>query len=310
MLAYVHDLSPFVLQLGDGFGVRWYGLAYAAAFVCGFFLYRWLARKGYADLPPAQVGDFILLWVVLGTVIGGRLGYVLFYGLPSFLAKPWTVLFVWEGGMSAHGGMLGLVVATWLYSRRYGVSWLNLGDNLVVVAPIGLFFGRCANFINGELYGRIATIPWGVRFPKELYDDPALRSRVLMEAGDRFGQPVSVEWLIASVTSVPGVREIFESLLPLRHPSQLYQAGAEGLLLFLILFFLRTRVRLPNGVLTGLFFLGYSVFRIAAEFFREPDAPLQWGLTQGQFLSVFLALLGVAFVMGGIRKPSYPKARA
>ena len=136
----------------------------------GFLLYRWLAKRGFVDLPPAKVGDFILGTAIFGVMLGGRLGYVLFYK-PEMLREPLSILRVWEGGMSSHGGMLGILVFALYYARRHKLSWTNLGDNLVVAAPIGLLFGRCANFINGELYGRATNVAWAMQFPKELFDN-------------------------------------------------------------------------------------------------------------------------------------------
>lgn len=309
---YLHDWSPFLIQFGDGFGLRWYGLAYVVAFLAGYGLYRELARRGYADLPVERVGDFMTWWVVLGTLIGGRLGYMVFYQWSEFLARPWTVFQVWEGGMSAHGGMLGLIVATWLYARRQRISWLNLGDNLVVVAPLGLFFGRLANFINGELFGRATTVPWAVLFPKELYDAPAVYGRVrealLLQLPP--GAPLpSLDQIIAQAGTSPLLQEILPQILTPRHPSQLYQAFGEGLLLFVLLWLARTRLTLPNGTLTGFFFIGYGILRSVGELFREPDAPLTWILTRGQFLSVFAVVVGVVFCVVAWHQKTYPLHR-
>ncbi len=297
---YLHDLNPFLIQFGEGFGLRWYGLAYVAAFLAGYWLYRVLCRRGYAKLPENQVGDFMTWWVVLGTLIGGRLGYMLFYQWPSFLADPWSVFRVWEGGMSAHGGMLGLVIATWLYSRKYHISWLNLGDNLVVVAPLGIFFGRLANFINGELFGRATKVPWAVQFPKELSDSPLLAAQAQAELARQLPPPLAslpLEEILHRAGQSPIVREVLQSILTPRHPSQIYQALAEGLFLFAFLWLARTRWRLPDGSLTGLFFIGYGILRSFGELFREPDAPLTGFFTRGQFLSLFAILLGLAFLL-------------
>ena len=168
---YLHNLDPIIFRIYDNVGPRWYGLAYVAAFVSSYFLFLWLSKRGYADLPPQRVSDFITGCALFGVIVGGRLGYVFFYK-PEMLREPLSILRVWEGGMSSHGGMLGLIVFTLYFARRHKISWLNLGDNLVVTAPLGLFFGRCANFINGELYGRIANVPWAMQFPKELFDHP------------------------------------------------------------------------------------------------------------------------------------------
>lgn len=305
---YVHDLSPFLFRFPDGPGLRWYGLSYVAAFVVGFLLYRHLSRKGYADLRPQLVGDFMTWWVVLGTLIGGRLGYMLFYQPEVFLQNPLEFFKVWEGGMSAHGGMLGLVISTLLFAWKHHIPWRNLGDNLVVVAPVGIFFGRCANFINGELFGRAASVPWAVQFPKEIHSDPALAQRAVLEAAPIFGKIPTPSQLIEATSESSRVQEIFASLLTPRHPSQLYEAALEGLLLFVILWWMRTRLRLYNGVLTGCFFIFYAILRSFAEFFREPDAALTGILTRGQLLSIFLLLLGIGFVVSALIKPSYPAA--
>jgi len=305
---YLHDLSPFVLRFGEsGFGLRWYGLSYVAAFLVGYWLYVHLCRAGYADLQVNDVGDFITWWVVPGTLIGGRMGYMLFYDLPNFLENPLCALKVWEGGMSAHGGMVGLIIATFLYARRHRVSWTNLGDNLVVVAPLGLLFGRIANFINGELFGRPSNVPWAVQFPKELYIDTEMAATALRNAATISPGFNSVEKIIQAVPDSSLLRETLAEILTPRHPSQLYEAFLEGILLFLVLWLARTRLHLPNGVLTGLFFIGYAVLRSIAEFFREPDAPLTMNLTRGQFLSLFLLLIGAAFVVTAYLRPVYPR---
>src|SRR6266513_749659 len=170
MLAYyLHNLDPIIFRISDNVGPRWYGLSYVLAFICGYLLFLWLAKRGYADLAPQRVGDFITGCALFGVIIGGRLGYVFFYK-PEMLRDPLSILRVWEGGMSSHGGIIGVVVLTLIYSRRHRLPWTNPGYNLCVVAPIGLFLGRCANFINGELYGRVTNVSWAVQFPKELLD--------------------------------------------------------------------------------------------------------------------------------------------
>jgi phosphatidylglycerol:prolipoprotein diacylglycerol transferase len=241
-------------------------------------------------------------------ILGGRLGYVFFYK-PEMLRDPASIIRVWEGGMSSHGGMLGLLLFTLYYARRHTLSWLNLGDNLVVTAPIGLFFGRCANFINGELYGRPSTVPWAIQFPKELLDRSA-------EADQAISQLQSVDPSLATPEAIvdaagrPEVKQVLRSILTPRHASQLYEAFLEGIALFVILWFVRTRSRQPNGVLTGLFFVCYAIFRIVVEYFREPDASLIAGFTRGQFFSFFLIAIGIAFITAGRRFPSYPKRQS
>jgi phosphatidylglycerol:prolipoprotein diacylglycerol transferase len=303
---YVHDLSPFLLDFGNGIGLRWYGLAYVAAFVAAYWLCIRLAREGYSDLAPAQVGDFITGVALFGVILGGRLGYMVFYDWAAFSANPLVIFKFWDGGMSSHGGMLGVVIFTFVYSRMKHVSWLNIGDNLVVTAPIGLFFGRCANFINGELFGRVASAPWAVQFPKELYDAPPETVQLaLAEARGINPQWTAVANIVENVRYSPALREHLAATLSPRHPSQIYEAFLEGIVLFLLLLILRTRFRLPNGVLTGMFFIAYAFLRIIGEMFREPDAPLTMALTRGQFLSLFLVLLGAAFIVQAVRKPTW-----
>ena len=150
-----------MVKFGPNFGIRWYGFSYLLAFFCGFLLLRWLSQRRYCALSPDKVGDFILL-ASLGVVMGGRLGFVLFYRFGQTLADPLSIFRVWDGGMSSHGGMIGLTLVVFLYARQQQISWLSLADNIAVVAPVGLFLGRCANFINGELYGRATTVPWAM----------------------------------------------------------------------------------------------------------------------------------------------------
>lgn len=307
MLAYyVHDLNPLVFRLWDNVGPRWYGLAYVLAFICGYALFRLLAKRGYADLKLDNVADFITGAALFGVLLGGRLGYVFFYK-PEMLRAPMSILRVWEGGMSSHGGMLGLLAFTVYYARRHKISWLNLSDNLGVSAPLGLFFGRCANFINGELYGRATNVDWAVQFPKELLDHPDESGRAISACAQIDPSLTSPEAIISAVQRQPQVKEILRGILTPRHPSQLYEAFLEGIVLFAILWFVRTRLRQPNGVLAGLFFICYAVLRVIVENFREPDAGLIAGLTRGQFFSFFLIAIGVAYILVAKMHPTYPK---
>jgi len=307
MLAYyVHDLNPLIFRLWDNVGPRWYGLAYVLAFVCGYAVFRLLAKRGYADLPVAKVGDFITGAALFGVIIGGRLGYVLFYK-PEMLREPMSILRVWEGGMSSHGGMLGLLAFTFYYAWRHKISWMNLGDNLVVTAPIGLFFGRCANFINGELYGRATNVSCAMQFPKELTENIGEAQRAITACRQIDPTLTSSDAVVAAVRHEPQVKEVLRGILTPRHPSQLYEAFFEGIVLFAILWLVRTRMRQPNGVLTGLFFICYAIFRIIVENFREPDASLIAGFTRGQFFSFFLIAIGLAFVIAAKLRPTFPK---
>jgi len=307
MLAYyVHDLNPLIFRVWDNVGPRWYGLAYVLAFGCSYALFRVLAKRGYADLPVAKVGDFITGAALFGVILGGRLGYVLFYK-PEMLRAPISIFRVWEGGMSSHGGMLGLLAFTIYYAWRQKISWMNLGDNLVVTAPIGLFFGRCANFINGELYGRVTNVSWAVQFPKELTENVGQAERAIIACRQIDPALNSSDAIVAAIRQQPEVKEVLRGILRPRHPSQLYEAFFEGIVLFAILWLVRTRMRQPNGVLTGLFLICYAIFRIVVENFREPDAALIAGFTRGQFFSFFLIALGLAIVIGGKLRPAFPK---
>jgi phosphatidylglycerol---prolipoprotein diacylglyceryl transferase len=307
MLAYyVHDLNPLIFRLWDNVGPRWYGLAYVLAFVCGYAVFRLLAKRGYADLPVAKVGDFITGAALFGVILGGRLGYVLFYK-PEMLREPMSILRVWEGGMSSHGGMLGLLAFTFYYAWRHKISWMNLSDNLVVAAPIGLFFGRCANFINGELYGRATNVSWAMQFPKELTENIGEAQRAITACRQIDPTLTSSDAVVAAVRHEPQVKEVLRGILTPRHPSQLYEAFFEGIVLFAILWLVRTRMRQPNGVLAGLFLICYAIFRIVVENFREPDASLIAGFTRGQFFSFFLIAIGLAFVIAAKLRPTFSK---
>jgi phosphatidylglycerol---prolipoprotein diacylglyceryl transferase len=310
MLAYyLHNLDPFIFRISGNVGPRWYGMAYVLAFVFAWLLLRVLSRRGYLDLPVSALGDFVTWVAFFGVMVGGRIGYVLFYR-PEMLQHPLSILRVWEGGMSSHGGIIGVVVFTLIYSRRHKLPWTNPGDNLCVVAPIGLFLGRCANFINGELYGRITNVRWAVQFPKELLDPAnAAQANSTLATCQYFDPSItSVESMIGAIRTDPRVAEVLRSAVAPRHPSQLYEAALEGVVLFAILWFVRTRFRTPNGFITGLFLVVYSVLRIIVENFREPDAPLVGMFTRGQFFSLFTVVIGIGFIVVSRRNPTYPRA--
>jgi phosphatidylglycerol:prolipoprotein diacylglycerol transferase len=293
-------------------------LAYVLSFLIGGWLYRWLAERRYTDLPAAQVSDFICWAAVFGVMLGGRLGWILFYGLrQNHEADNWYwPIEVWKGGMASHGGIIGLVLFTLYWSKRYRVSWTSIGDSLVVVAPIGLFLVRMANFVNGELIGKPATVPWAVQFPKELIERPSpellARAREALEPFLQINPQDGDSWVEAVVDAVPRQPELIDPLrhvLTPRHPSQIYEALLEGVILFTILWILRTRCRVPRGVITGAFFILYAVLRIVGELFREPDPAWHVGpVSAGQFLSIFLVFIGVAFIAWGYRTGEYERA--
>jgi phosphatidylglycerol:prolipoprotein diacylglycerol transferase len=250
------QIDPVLIEIGP-LAIRWYALAYLAGLLLGWRYVHWLNRRPPQVMQPVQIDD-LLLWITLGVVLGGRIGYVLFYNFGFYLEHPLRALEIWQGGMSFHGGMLGVVAAMVLFARRRQVALLPMADLLACATPIGLFFGRLANFINGELYGRPTDVPWAMVFP----NDP-----------DR---------------------------LP-RHPSQLYEAALEGLVLFALLFWLARYcgLRARPGMATGIFLIGYALSRVAVELVRQPDAQLgllSFGSTMGQQLSVPMVLFGAWLV--------------
>ncbi len=323
---YIHDLDPILIQLGDSLAIRWYGLAYLAGFIAGYFLLRYLAEKDLYPVPREKLSDFIAWTALFGVLLGGRLGYVLFYqipnrGLDSFLDDPLSALRVWEGGMASHGGMIGVMLFTIYYAWKNKINWLSILDGLCIVAPVGIFFGRIANFINGELYGRIIQgHSWvGMKFPAELLENVKLRYQALQQiynqhpeiiANPPAGVPVpqyadinAAHWLIERVRDTPAIHDIVGSLLPERYPSQLYEAMAEGFILFAVLWTIRILFpKAPKGLFCGIFCLLYAIGRIVVENFREPDSPVWLCLTRGQFLSLFLVVLGLGFFLYAFRQ--------
>ncbi|MCE8508216.1 prolipoprotein diacylglyceryl transferase [Ruegeria pomeroyi] len=278
------DLSPELFSIslfGMEFALRWYALAYIAGIIIAWRLAVLATRRATlwpANTPPmapAQIED-LLTWIILGVILGGRLGFVLFYQPAYYLANPAEILMVWQGGMAFHGGLLGVVIAAWLYSLRHNIPKLSLADLITHTVPPGLLLGRLANFINAELWGRPSDLPWAVIFPGQAAQD------------------------------CPGIVDLCA-----RHPSQLYEAALEGLLLGALLLWLvwRRRALKRPGLITGLFLAGYGLSRFVVEFFRQPDAQfvtpgnplgLAWqlgdyGLTMGQLLSLPMIALGLWF---------------
>ena len=306
---YVHDLDPVIFELFGNIAPRWYGLAYVLGFFLGILVLRWLARRDRFVLSPDQVSDFLTYAFIFGVFLGGRVGYFLFYKPATLLSDPLEFFNLLGGGMASHGGILGLIAFTFYYARRHKVSWPALGDGLVVVAPIGLAFGRIANFINGELYGRVTnSTSWAVIFPESLRETGALGDRAaeawnaMVTADPRIdlSAPDRVSQVVTYVRDNPELKLALATYLAPRHPSQLYQAACEGILLFAVLFAVRWFCKnLAPGILTGLFFILYAVARISVEQFREPDADLILGLTRGQFYSTFMIVIGLAFLAYG-----------
>lgn len=320
LAAWLHTLDPFVFEVG-GIGPRWYGLSYVLSALIGYWLYRRLSLRGYTDLPAEKIADFITWVGLFGVLLGGRIGWILGYGMFQEHApgdRFWWAR-VWEGGMASHGGILGIVIVTFILSRRWKVSWTSIGDTLCVVAPIGLFLVRCANFINGELYGNATKSALAVKFPTEIFDrrNAEVTQKVydaaasVMDIVVRHGAadaPLADKIVDASHTE-KAVQAAIEPVLTPRHPSQIYEALLEGVLLFVILYTARVKFRMPRGMLTGLFFVLYAALRIVGEMFRVPDAAWSVGpFSAGQFLSLFMFLIGGTFIFFALKHRVYEKA--
>ena len=259
---WVHDLDPFLFQFSENFGVRYYGLAYALGFLAAIWLLSIFCKQGKAALTPEEQ-SLTITAIMLGVLVGGRLGYMFFYAFQDMVHRPWSIFEVWKGGMASHGGFIGVVFACWWTSKKLKINFLQLGDILCPLVPLGVFLGRIANFINGELWGKITNVSWAVIFPQSA--------------------PIGTS---------------LELIFP-RHPSQLYAAVLEGLLLLIYSHwrFWRTGVLALPGRLTGEFLAFYAVVRIFGEQFREPDAPLILDLSRGSFYSLFLLAAGVFLIL-------------
>ncbi|KEO59733.1 prolipoprotein diacylglyceryl transferase [Thalassospira permensis NBRC 106175] len=249
-------IDPIAISIGP-IAIRWYALAYIAGLLLGWRYVVYYCTKTPNIMSKRDIDD-LLFWATLGVILGGRTGYILFYNLEYYMANPANILKVWQGGMAFHGGFMGVIVAIILFARKRGISILAVLDAAAVATPIGLFFGRIANFINGELFGRVTDSPLGMVFPN--------------------GGPEP------------------------RHPSQLYEAALEGLILFIVLFVLSRSayVRHRPGILGGTFVAGYGISRIIVEFFRQPDAQLgflTFGATMGQLLSIPMVLAGIGCIV-------------
>ncbi len=255
---YHHDIDPFIFEVGDGFGLRWYGAAYLVGFVVAYLILRLLSRSRRLHVTQEQALDLVIAGAV-GGIIGARVGFVLFYNFSAFLARPWMLFAVWEGGMSFHGGLLGALACLIWYIRRARLAFWSVTDAGTLALTPALFFGRLANFINGELWGRPTDGSWGVVFPHSPKVDGEL---------------------------VP------------RHPSQLYQAATEGLLLFIILLFVWKYSHKP-GRMSLTFLFGYGILRFLVEFYRAPDPHLDYVfalLTRGQIYSLLMVVSGLVLI--------------
>lgn len=289
------NISPEIFSFelfGMNLALRWYAVSYIMGFVCALSLMKHFVRRPYLwanDNPPmgSDLTDTLLTYLILGVIIGGRLGYVLFYNFNYYFANPFDILRVWDGGMSFHGGFIGVILAGTLFCKIYSIPLWPMADLIALSTPPGLLFGRVANFINAELWGRPTTVPWGVVFP-----------------GDRAQDCDGVLGVCA------------------RHPSQLYEAGLEGCLLFLVLYILGKGGALRlRGLTTGVFVSGYGLSRFLVEFFRVPDPQFlsdsnpfglviklgSFGFTMGQTLCLPMIFVGLVLIFGSLRRSSEKK---
>lgn len=333
LAAWTHDLDNCAVHAFGRCLIRWYGLSYVAGFAAAWFLIRELIRHGRSRLTdPIKAGDFVFA-VAVGAIVGGRLGYVLLYD-PSLLwsfggSLPWWgVLRLHQGGMASHGGMLGVILASLIFARRERLPFLHAADLVSLAAPAGLLFGRLANFVNGELLGRPVASPgdpapwWAVRFPQEILTRHAPRLTSEQElALARLGAEVApdaetrgdqLEAIVDAVQrGVPGVIERVTPLLSARHPSQLYQAAAEGVVLWAVLWLVWARSR-RDGMIGAVFLMLYGALRILTEHWRLPDehlaAPTIAGLSRGQWYSAVMVVAGV-FVWRAARRAD-PRVQA
>jgi phosphatidylglycerol:prolipoprotein diacylglycerol transferase len=266
------QIDPVIVSIGP-LAIRWYSMAYIAGILFAWWYIRRLTRLPNAPMSATHIDDLVT-WGMLAIILGGRIGYVLFYNLPVYLENPMSIFRIWDGGMSFHGGLIGVVLAIILFARKNKLNLMRVADAVAIVSPIGILTGRLANFINGELWGRTTDVPWAMIFP-------------------------------ADPTGLP------------RHPSQLYEALGEGVLLFLLLQFLYHKTKLAKdtpGVIAGVFFIGYGLARFLVEFVREPDAQLglmDIGLSRGQLLTFPMFLFAAWLISRGIaaKHAARPKAR-
>jgi phosphatidylglycerol:prolipoprotein diacylglycerol transferase len=347
LAAWLHNLSPFLVHFSGSFGLRWYGLAYATGFVIAWWWLRWMSLRRLTPLSPQRVSDAMML-LVLGVVVGGRLGYVIFYD-PSLLTEVsssppfWGVFMLNHGGMASHGGMIGVIIATWFIARgpkdKSGlrterVPWMHVLDLTAVTCTAGLMLGRIANFINGELLGKIVAMPgepapwWAVRFPQErqtgdplraIDHAPPLTPQQVQDLGklidsyktgpmpDETAYDRIVHTIQSGGAEAAKAAHQLEPFLSARYPSQLMQAATDGLILGTALWLIWRKPRKP-GVIGCWFLILYGILRISTEFIRLPDPQLTWlkqqtGLSMGQWLSVLMVVFGCVALVFVARRP-------
>ncbi|MBN1442274.1 MAG: prolipoprotein diacylglyceryl transferase [Planctomycetes bacterium] len=318
--SYLHQMDPFVVRFTETFGIRWYGLAYLAGFLIAWAILQWLARTGRTPLSPQEISDYVMYGIV-GVLVGGRLGYCIFYDQRLLWDPPLIgIIQIWRGGMASHGGFIGVVVATWLFARRRKTSALHILDMGALACPLGLGLGRLANFVNGELWGKALPAAlqkdppwWSVKYPDELLGHGFLTEERLESLGPLFGgKAPSIEDVVLAVRS--GQEAVVEAVRPwltAYHPSQIYQALSDGPILFLAMVILWLFPLKPGGV-SGGFLITYGILRIATEVFRQPDEgvallPTPWfDLSRGQLLSILMVIAGIALIVYSVRRDARP----
>ena len=298
MFAFLHQpvINPVILPITESFAIRWYSMMYVVGFLLAYLFYKHYIKKGVIKMKIEEMGD-ILFVVILGVLVGGRLGYILFYNLGYYIQNPLEIFMVWKGGMSFHGGFIFSMLAAWIYMRVKKKSFLDLADVFLVPLPLALFFGRWGNFVNGELWGNATDAPWGMLFgPKPEIGNPGPTLYSTSEA-----------WVVAMARKVgiqiqPGQTQVN---LP-RHPSQIYEMLMEGLILFTVMFLVFKLVKNePRGLMLSIFLTGYGLARFIGENFRQPDAQLgylfgDW-FTMGMLLSLPMFLLGIIGIILSIK---------
>lgn len=340
LATYVHSLNPVILDIpGTPLALRWYGLSYVAGFILGYLVLLWMSRRKLYCVEEEKLGDFITAVCICGVLCGGRLGEFFFYWLPeqgwagivndlAFVWGQWTqghftlpwVFRVWEGGMASHGGIIGVLCVGLYWCHRHKWDALQVSDGLAIVSPLGICFGRIANFINGELWGRITDSSIGVKFPTELVTLPTEKQaevlgtveqvtqtpfRELMQQGEYY-----MDTLLRLCREIPQVQEAVAAELPARYPSQLFEAFGEGALIFATLFTLRlVWKKAPAGIYSALFAFMYAAARISCEAFKEPDAGVWFGITEGQWLSFGIVGIGVAFLVLALRNAGHASGK-
>ena len=321
LATYIHHIDPIIVNLPHTpLAIRWYGLAYVAGFILGYLVLLQLSKRRLYCVEPAKLSDFITAICLFGVLVGGRLGEFFFYWLPAhglagLWADPLWVLRVWEGGMASHGGILAVLLVAIYWARRQHWPALGVCDGLAIVSSIGIFFGRVANFINGELYGRPcpADHPLAMKFPQELMELPvATQQQAVLAMEQAAGAPLdalrsasdsgTVDTILRLTRESEGIREALGQYLTPRYPSQLFEALGEGLIIFIVLITLRLLwKKAPAGIFSALFCFMYAAARILTECYREPDAPMWGSITRGQYLSFAVIALGLVFLFFALR---------